>query len=308
MPHPMATSPQAWRADTVGQPGSWRYALSESALVAFDRVRDTDRPVTELRPDPELAAGFAEDVAAIRAALEDGRGFVTVTAGGPGRYSHRRQTVLYWLLGSLLGRPVGQNVQGTLLYDVKDTGQDVRYGARFSVTNAESSFHTDSSFMETVTDYVGLLCLNDAKAGGLSQVVSGYAVREELLAREPAAWAELARPFHVDRRGGVRPGEEPTARYPVFAETGRGLLIRYLRYWIEVGHEKAGVPLTAAQVAALDTLDRIAGDPRLRAEFAMRPGDMMFVNNRWILHNRTGFEDHPDPDRRRHLLRLWLAA
>lgn len=308
MPDPMMRSSQTWRADTVGEHESWRYSLSEPALAAFDRIRDTDRPVTELRPDPDFAAAMAADVAAIRAALEDGRGFVTVTAGEPGRYSHRRQAVLYWLLGSLLGRPVVQNVQGTLLYDVKDTGQDVRYGARFSVTNAESSFHTDSSFMETVTDYVGLLCLNDAKAGGLSQVVSGYAVWAEMIAREPAAWAELTRPFHVDRRGGVRPGEGPTALYPVFAETGRGLLIRYLRYWIEVGHEKAGVPLAAAQVAALDTLDRIAGEPRLRAEFAMRPGDMMFVNNRWILHNRTAFEDHADPDRRRHLLRLWLAA
>src|SRR5207244_3760687 len=149
-----------------------------------------------------------------------------------------------------LGRPLDQNVQGTLLYDVTDTGQDVRYGARFSVTNAESSYHTDSSFMDTVTDYVGLLCLNPAKAGGLSQMVSGYAVREELQARHPAAWAELTRPFHVDRRGGVRPGEEPTARFPIFAETAGGLMIRYLRFWIEAGHEKAGAPLTETQTAA----------------------------------------------------------
>src|SRR5205823_3149720 len=158
-------------------------------------------------------------------------------------------------------------------------------GARFSVTNAESSFHTDSSFMAAVTDYVGLLCLNGAKSGGLSQVVSGYTVREELLAREPAAWQQLTRPFHVDRRGGVRPGEEPTTRYPVFGENERGLLVRYLRYWIEVGHDKAGVPLSAEQVTALDALDRVAADPRLRAEFSLRPGDMFFVNNRWILHN-----------------------
>jgi alpha-ketoglutarate-dependent taurine dioxygenase len=308
MPNPITTDPRAWRADTVDEPRAWRHDLSAPALAAFDRTRDDDRPVTELRPNGDLATATADDVAVIRAALEDGRGFVIVPAGAPGRYSHRRQSMLYWLLGSLLGRPVEQNVQGTLLYDVKDTGQDVRYGARFSVTNAESSFHTDSSFMETVTDYVGLLCLNDARAGGLSQVVSGYAVRAELLAGEPAAWAELTRPFYVDRRGGVRPGEEPTARYPVFAETDRGLLLRYLRYWIEVGHEKAGLPLTAAQVAALGALDRIAGDVRLRAEFAMRSGDMFFVNNRWILHNRTAFEDHPEPDRRRHLLRLWLAA
>jgi alpha-ketoglutarate-dependent taurine dioxygenase len=308
MPKPITADPRAWRADTVDDPGSWRHTLSGPALVAFDRVRDTDQPVTELRPGGDLPAALADDVAAIRAALEEGRGFVVVPTGGPQRYSHRQQAVLYWLLGSLLGRPVEQNVQGTLLYDVRDTGQDVRYGARFSVTNAESSFHTDSSFMETVTDYVGLLCLNDAKAGGLSQIVSGYAVRAELLARQPAAWTELTRPFHVDRRGGVRPGEGPTARYPVFAETDRGLLVRYLRYWIEVGHEKAGIPLSADQIAALDALDRVAGDPRLRAEFALRPGDMLFVNNRWIFHNRTAFEDHPEPDRRRHLLRLWLAA
>jgi alpha-ketoglutarate-dependent taurine dioxygenase len=308
MPNPIVTDPRAWLTATAGDPGSWCHPLSESALAALDRFPDPGRPVPELRPDADLAAAAAADVASIRAALEDGRGFLIVPAGEPGRFSHRRQAVLYWLLGSLLGRPVEQNVQGTLLYDVRDTGQDVRYGARFSVTNAESTFHTDSSFMETVTDYVGLLCLNDAKAGGLSQVVSGYAVRDELLAREPAAWAELTRLFHVDRRGGARPGEEPTARFPVFGDHPRGLLIRYLRYWIEVGHEKAGVPLTAGQLAALDALDRVAGDPRLRAEFALRPGDMVFVNNRWVLHNRTAYEDHPEPDRRRHLLRLWLAA
>ena len=174
MPNPIVTDPRAWQTDTAGDPGSWCHPLSESALAALDRFPDPGLPVSELRPDAGLAAAAAADVASIRAALEDGRGFLVVPAGEPGRFSHRRQAVRYWLLGSLLGRPVEQNVQGTLLYDVRDTGQDVRYGARFSVTNAESTFHTDSSFMETVTDYVGLLCLNDAKSGGLSQVVSGW--------------------------------------------------------------------------------------------------------------------------------------
>jgi hypothetical protein len=84
------------------------------------------------------------------------------------------------------------------------------------------------------------------------------------------------------------------------------LLIRYLRYWIEVGHEKAGQPLTAAQVQALNCLDRVAGEQCYRVEFALEPGEMLFVNNRWILHNRTGFEDHPEPERKRHYVRLWL--
>ena len=48
--------------------------------------------------------------------------------------------------------------------------------------------------------------------------------------------------------------------------------------------------------------------PELRAEFALEPGQVYFINNRWILHNRTAFEDHPEPERRRHLVRLWLEG
>jgi alpha-ketoglutarate-dependent taurine dioxygenase len=215
---------------------------------------------------------------------------------------------LYWLVGQLLGEPFAQNVQGVVLYDVRDTGQDVTQGARFSVTNYESSFHTDNSFGDTALDYVGLLCLNTAKSGGLSQVVSGYAAYDCLRREFPDVLETLLRPFHIDRRGGVRDGEAPTVRFPVVGCRGAELLYRYLRYWIQAGHEKAGEPLTAGQVRALDVLDGVLARPGLRAEFALRPGDMFFVNNRWILHNRTAFEDHPETDRRRHLVRLWLRA
>jgi hypothetical protein len=114
--------------------------------------------------------------------------------------------------------------------------------------------------------------------------------------------------FHVDRRGGVRGGEAPTARFPVFQNDAAGdaLVVRYLRYWIEAGHEKVHQPLTPAQRHALDVLDRVLNRPELRVEFDLKPGDMYFINNRWTLHNRTAFEDHPDPERRRHLVRLWL--
>src|SRR5262249_39845430 len=162
-----------------------------------------------------------------------------------------------------------QNVQGTLLYDVRDTGQDVYSGARFSVTSAESSFHTDASFAPGVVDYVGLLCLRGARSGGVSQVVSGRTVLEERAARHPEALPVLRRPFHVDRRGGSRPGEGPTALVPVLGEERGGPCFRYLRHWIESGHDKIGQPLTGEQRAALDALDGVMGDPGLRAEFTM---------------------------------------
>src|SRR5262249_3773246 len=150
------------------------------------------------------------DLAPALEALERGRGFAILHGLPPGAYTAGELQTVYWLVGQLLGRPMEQNVQGTLLYDVRDMGQDIRYGARVSVTNAESTFHTDNSFGADILDYVGLLCLQTARSGGLSQVVSGYSACEELRARHPEALEILARPFHVDRRGGVRPGETPT--------------------------------------------------------------------------------------------------
>jgi hypothetical protein len=40
----------------------------------------------------------------------------------------------------------------------------------------------------------------------------------------------------------------------------------------------------------------------------MQPGQMQILNNRIIVHGRTPYVDHDEPDKRRHLLRLWLRA
>jgi hypothetical protein len=38
-----------------------------------------------------------------------------------------------------------------------------------------------------------------------------------------------------------------------------------------------------------------------------QPGDIQLLKNASILHKRTAYEDWSDPDRKRHLLRLWLV-
>jgi hypothetical protein len=304
------TDLRAWRASTIEGRGFWYYPLSERFRAGLDevirRLRERPRPTTELGAADVPQAAWAEELQPVRVALETGRGFAVIR-GPVGRgYSPEEMQVCYWLIGRLLGDPVEQNVQGTLLYDVRDTGQDVRYGARFSVTNAESSFHTDNSFGSGIVDYVGLLCLQSAQSGGLSQMVSGYSVHNELLARHADVLPVLYQPFHVERRGGLRPGDAPTVQFPILAGDERGLTYRYLRYWIESGHETIGQPLGAAQRRALDVLDEVLNAPALRVEFALEPGDLYFINNRWILHNRTAFVDHAEPGQRRHLVRLWL--
>jgi hypothetical protein len=304
--------PRAWTAATVDDPRSWYCPLPEACLSVFDAIRRDQRqtpgPLTAIRLPDSLRAECARSLRPVREALERGRGFAIVEAPPGERLAGDDAQLMYWLVGQCLGRPFEQNVQGTLLYDVRDTGQDLAKGARFSVTNYESSFHTDNSFGTDVLDYVGLLSLQTAKAGGRSQVLSGFALHNELLARRPDVLETLYQPFHIDRRGGIREGDSPTIQFPVIQRERGELLIRYLRYWIEVGHEKAGQPLTAAQVTALNVLDEFLNRRDLRAEFDLKPGDMYFINNRWILHNRTAFEDHAEPERRRHLVRLWLQA
>ena len=244
----------------------------------------------------------------VLAALEQGRGYAVIDGLPAERYTFDESQALYWLVGQLLAEPFTQNVEGTLLYDVRDTGRDVAEGARFSVTNYESSFHTDNSFGSDVLDYVGLLCWQTAKSGGMSQVVSGFAVCRALEEEFPQALAVLQQPFHVDRRGGLRPGETATAYFPIIERQRGDLLLRYLRYWIEDGHQKIGQPLSAGQKQALDQFDAVANRRELRVEFMLQPGQMFFINNRWILHNRTAFEDHAELERRRHYVRLWLRA
>jgi alpha-ketoglutarate-dependent taurine dioxygenase len=307
-----AEDPRCWIAATVGDTSSWKHLLPDELIAGLISIAESrswsDVPVSDLRLTPDEKVAQGRYLGAAKHDLEQGCGFVVLDRLPIGRISEREAIALYWLIGQLLGEPVAQNVQGALLYDVRDTGQDVAHGARFSVTRYESSFHTDNSFGETLVDYVGLLCLKTARSGGVSQVVSGLTALEWLRRECPDALETLGQPFHVDRRGGVREEEAPTVLRPVIERGGPEPLFRYLRYWIESGHEKTGERLTPLQREALDRLDEVLNRPALRAEFSLEPGQVYFVNNRWILHNRTAFEDHPEPERRRHLVRLWLHA
>ncbi|HEY6786164.1 MAG TPA: TauD/TfdA family dioxygenase [Trebonia sp.] len=67
-------------------------------------------------------------------------------------------------------------------------------------------------------------------------------------------------------------------------------------------------PLSPAQREAIAVLDQLNSDPRFSVTMDLRPGDMQFLNNHIILHGRTAYEDHAEPERRRDLIRLWLDA
>jgi alpha-ketoglutarate-dependent taurine dioxygenase len=292
---PLVNDARAWTAASIDDRKTWHYPLPDACRAAFEQHRrESGHPILPAK----TRMACAESLRPVLTALEKGRGFAIVESSP---LNAADATLLYWIVGQGLGRPFAQNVQGTMLYDVRDTGASLSEGARFSVTSYESSFHTDNSFGTDVLDYVGLLCLQVAKSGGRSQIVSGYAAHNAL-APQPDVLAPLYRAFHVEHRGGAG----RVVDVPIMQARGDELIVRYLRYWIEAGHAKIGKPLTPAQAQALDALEACLNRPELRVEFDLKPGDMYFINNRWTLHNRTAFEDHAEPERRRHLVRLWL--
>ncbi len=239
--------------------------------------------------------------------LESRSGFVVLDQIPLEELSSDQAILVYWLIGQMIGEPFVQNIKGTLLYDVQDKGADYTKGARFSITNARSSFHTDGAFNAQIADFIGLLCLRTAQSGGENQMVSAYSIHNVLADRHPNVLEMLYQPFCFDRRGEFARGQSPTSDHPIFSWDGSELTTRYLNYYIHEGHRQTGLAMSKRQRDALDAVERLLDDNGLFVQFSLEPGQMLWSNNHWILHNRNAFVDHYDPDRRRRYVRLWLS-
>ena len=301
---------RAWTPAVIGQDKPWCVNLDQRCWDLIDPIvqewNHNPQPATQIRLNETQCQSGKEVLAEVLRILDAGYGFVLLDGIPLDRYSRQEASLIYWLIGQMIGQPFPQNVKGTLLYDVRDVGADYTKGARFSVTNAGTPFHTDGAFNQEPADYVGLLCLRPAKSGGKSQMLSAYSLHNRLIDRSPELLETLYQEFHFDRRGEFEEGESPTSEHPVFDWDGAELTMRYLSYYIHEGHRERGLPLSAAQQEALQKVEKILEQDNLFVEFTVRPGQMLFCNNHWILHSRSGYKDHGDLDLRRHYLRLWL--
>src|SRR5262249_5136781 len=201
------------------------------------------------------------------------------------------------------GNARSQNAAGHILGHVKDLGSSSSNpDVRIYQTRERQTYHTDSA------DLVCLLCLRPARSGGLSSLVSSVTIFNEMRRRRPDLLKVLFEPIETDRRGEVPEGQKPYFNIPVFSWYQGFLSTIYQRQYIESARRFEGVPpLTPDQIDALDLFDSLANDASLHFFMQFQPGDIQIVHNHTILHDRTAFEDWPEPDRKRHLLRLWLA-
>jgi Taurine catabolism dioxygenase TauD, TfdA family len=233
-----------------------------------------------------------------------GRGFMVIRDVPVDRYSIQEAAAAFLGIGAYFGKPVSQNGNGHILGHVKDLGRSIEDPtARIYQTTHKQTFHTDSA------DIVALLCLRTAKAGGLSRIVSSIFIYNEMFRRRPELAALLFEPFCFDRRGEVPAGKKGYYQTPIFHWYADQLSVIYgNRYYIESAQRFHDAPrLTEKQVEALDLFDALANDPSNYLDIEFKPGDIQLIHNHVILHDRTDYEDWLEPERKRHLLRLWLC-
>jgi alpha-ketoglutarate-dependent taurine dioxygenase len=244
-------------------------------------------------------------MARVRTKLCTGIGLAVVDRVPVERYAPEENQVVCWLLTQLLQRPVAQAWKGAVLYDVRDTGKELEYGVRRSVTNLDLTFHTDGPWLHLPPHLVGLYCINPALEGGVSRFVSLCTVHNELRRRHPELLPRLYRPYPWDRQAEHAPDDSKTGAQPIFQHDGRSLVGRFNERLIEAGAELAGEPLDAEGQDALEAMRRVVDSPELRVEFRIERGQIQYLNNREFAHSRTDFRDSTEPNRKRHLLRVW---
>ena len=296
----------SWRAADLAADRSWHLEWDHRELFALDAWasvtsgEDPDELVAALAGAPEILVERAE---AVRSELINGYGLVLLSGLDVGKYDRTSIAVMFMLFGSLIGSLRSQNAAGHLLGHVTDVGADVDDPAtRIYQTNQRQTFHTDS------TDAVGLLCLRTAKEGGVSMVVSVDAVHERLAEEAPELAARLFEPIATDRRNEQPDGELPWFEIPVLSPSSDGVTGIYQRQYIDSAQRFEDAPRPDKEtLLALDAFDAIMNDPTMRFQMDLAPGDMQFVHNHSLLHDRTGFIDHDDPELRRYLLRVWLS-
>lgn len=305
---PVFDNAHAWKGPDMAGRSDWVHEFSARELAEIDAavvpldvagtgITDIERsmfPLPSLGPVLQRA----------RREVLHGRGFQLFRGLPVDRYSARQSAIAYWGLGLHFGEPLSQNGKGHLLGHVANLGLDYADPeVRGYQTNARLPYHSD------LADVVALLCLRTPKAGGLSSIVSSTTLWNELVRRRPDHARTLLEPVYYTRWGEIPAGKQPFEAIPVFAPWGGEMFANYVRSAIVKAQKLPGVPkLTQRQVEALDFLDGLCAEPALHLDMEFRPGDVQLLSNHFILHSRTSYEDWEQPQRRRHLLRLWLAC
>ncbi len=302
-----AGGPAAWTADTLER--TWCRPFTPGEIDALDAMLARIRSLT---PDLDLATVTADTLAVggleplvedLRTRLVDGQGVVAHEGFPVADYSTDELRALWWGLAVLIGTPLSQSHRGDVIGDVRDIGTGITGKAgRGYTSNAELNFHAD------VADLSGLFFLRTAREGGTTRLASSVTVHDEMAARFPDLLAELYRPMPCSWQSNQPAGQPGWYDIPVYGRSDAGVSCNIVRTNILLAHQNTGAPaLTERQIEAVHKVVEVAGEPHMWVERHFEPGTMLWVHNHTTLHLRSGFVDWDEPERKRHLLRVWVC-
>lgn len=305
---PEIVGPSAWLGPEACASDRWIHHLNDEELRELEHAAQhalaSHPDIAAIRRENFVLPTLGPRLARLHDELIHGSGFALVRALPVHEWSREVTAAAFFGLGCHLGNPRPQNAKGHVLGHVVDLGLNADDpNVRIYQTHERQTFHTDSS------DIVGLVCLQQAKSGGDSALVSSNTIYNVMRRDDPALAAVLFDPIATDRRGDVAPGQKPYFEIPVFSWHAQLMSTIYQRQYIDSAQRfDDAMRLTPLHVEALDCFDALSNDKRLNFLMRLDAGDMQFVHNHTLLHDRTAFEDWEAPARKRHLLRLWLSS
>jgi len=221
-------------------------------------------------------------------------------------FSSKEKISIYTLIAKILGELIIQNIKQDKIVEIKDVGKSMKTGGRYHETKEGGSHHTDSPQWKDVPDYLGLFCVHNAKNGGTNLFLSAYTIHNKIFKDQKKFLNIFYEKFHFDKRGEFKEGESPTVFEPIFKLKDGRLYFRYLRDYIDGGHNIQNQPLSESQKEALTYLDNFMLEEDMMMHYNLKPDDMVFSDNHWVVHGRTTFEDYDEPDLKRLMLRTWI--
>lgn len=307
MPLPI-DEPCTWRPEQLRRDTSWVHRYSEAELAEIDVALRTARSrkasmATLTKADfplPLLSEVFAQG----REQLEHGLGLQLYQGIDVERFSKDDLRLIYWGFGLHLGTALSQSMHGDVLGDVRNQNTDLDGPQGRGYTSSRKlNCHTDSC------DVVGLFVMRTAQSGGESRIASSAAIHNEMLRTRPDLLEVMYQAFPWSWQGQEPSGAAPWYPQPIFTSWRGRFACRYVRTHIVSAQRYEDAPrLSAQQQEAMELFDALSSSPEFSYAMMFQPGDMQLLNNHVTLHARSEFVDHAEPDRKRHLLRMWLAT
>jgi hypothetical protein len=286
-----------WNGKDIEKSTRWIRDLTPAHLAELDkalqgvRAKGLDWSQVTKENFP-LSSAFDELFDSIREELENGSGILKLRGWPVTKYDEADLRIMYNGFAKHLATPVFQNRSGEMMRAIRDEGAHVgktygetkdKTGGTFlssyarTLSSGELRFHTDR------TDVVGLLCVRQARAGGVSKLASW---RSRF--GEEGTTKETAYPLPI---WGVRDGKFTSHYSQTFVDAAQ--------------LSTNGPKLTPKQDEALALLRKLAQE--LCMEMVLDPGDLQLINSHVTYHGRTAFEDNAATGNDRLLLRLWLC-